>query len=504
MQAIPATPAPPQPPPAPAESSSSGTPTDTTHFSRHLKDAQRQADKNDHGKKAAAKDQPWQKTQSTLKQHDSEHAVRDKKQSTDHEEQDNRHGIKDKNSQTDKLDTQKTATNNEANLLQHIMQNSSLHNMSATTDGNAEIIKPVLTDSQATALPTKGTLVPAQPKESLLTSVLTQVTDGSGEEIKINQQTKTTPDKPIIEGWQARFSYTKADATGNQLDKNGDRAATATQTISVGGQTLQASATPVAQQATAPAHGTAGNNIQVPNPPQDANSHFIHSNLPGVTTTNPEAGSGNEQQPGSSDQHTGGNSTLPQAQQTPGLQAGQDIPLVFSLDQSGTAITQTSGSENTTGSLLQLPSGLEIPHSRIIDQVTGQFDMNRTLESGSINIKLHPAELGELRMEIKVKQDNIKAHITAQNPQVQDILDRNLPRLRQALEQQGMNLTHIQVSVASDGGSSNSQMFQEQFNGQQFSHSSHSNTGQTAFALPEEEITDQPVVDPLQNLSVHI
>ncbi len=46
-------------------------------------------------------------------------------------------------------------------------------------------------------------------------------------------------------------------------------------------------------------------------------------------------------------------------------------------------------------------------------------------------------------MEIKVEQDNIKAHIIAQNPQAQEMIDRHPPRLREALELQGLNLQQI-------------------------------------------------------------
>jgi flagellar hook-length control protein FliK len=51
-------------------------------------------------------------------------------------------------------------------------------------------------------------------------------------------------------------------------------------------------------------------------------------------------------------------------------------------------------------------------------------------------------------MEIKVNQDNIKAHIIAQNPQAQEMIDRHLPRLREALAQQGLHLQQVEVTLA--------------------------------------------------------
>ena len=100
------------------------------------------------------------------------------------------------------------------------------------------------------------------------------------------------------------------------------------------------------------------------------------------------------------------------------------------------------------------------------------------------------------------EQDNIKAHITTHNPQVQDILDRNIPKLREILEQQGMNLEQIQVTVAADDGGSG-QLFQEQFEQNRFNRNLRRNAHQMDFAMPEEEM-DISVQNPdEQSLSVH-
>jgi flagellar hook-length control protein FliK len=104
----------------------------------------------------------------------------------------------------------------------------------------------------------------------------------------------------------------------------------------------------------------------------------------------------------------------------------------------------------TESAMLRLPSGLFVPHGTVIDQVIAHFSTNSRLESGSVSLQLHPRELGALRLEIKVEQDNIKAHITVQNPQAQELIDRHLPRLREALEQQGLHLQQVEVTVATE------------------------------------------------------
>ena len=388
------------------------------------------------------------------------------------------------------------------NLLQQADSNSRTVQQAMAVETDMPII---LKGESSTPVQDTGLTTSVKDRESLVTAVLGRVTGGQ-DNASPSRSTATVPQeqtgaeqKPfVIEHWQAQFSYT----TGAARDNNGkfSRLQQEAPGMTLAAQTEVAA---VGDKNIAPAHGTPGTGLEAPATHQDANSSYIHSNLPGVTTkTDSDTAAGNKQQAGQGDQGAAKNSMQTQDLQMETNQNGQDVPLVFSLDQAGAHSDRVAGQGNAGSLSLHLPSGIEIPHSQIVDQVTGHFAVNRNLESGAVTIRLHPAELGELRMEIKVEQDNIKAHITAQNPQVQDILDRNLPRLREALQQQGMNLEHMQVSVATDGG--NSQLFQEQFNQRQFENPGRSNRTRVSFSLPEEDQDGPLPVDPEQNLSVHI
>ena len=222
----------------------------------------------------------------------------------------------------------------------------------------------------------------------------------------LQAQTDSQQKSIIIEHWQAQFSYT----TGANQGKNGKfsqiKQETAGMTLSA--QAMQTEVPPVGVQSTARAHGTPGTGLEAPGTPRDANSNFIHSNLPGVkTVTDTDTASDNTPQSGQGEQGPAKNTIPTPDMPTPVSQAGPDVPLVFSLDQATTQSGQVSGLDNPGSLSLHLPSGIDIPHSQIIDQVTGHFALNRSLESGTITMRLHPAELGELRMEIKVEQDNL-------------------------------------------------------------------------------------------------
>jgi len=341
----------------------------------------------------------------------------------------------------------------QANSTQEQNLEKLLQSLTVSKDNSAIVLSdsnpiPTQTDSQATI----------QGKEQMLASLLDQVANNGQKNGKTEQQILAgTNDQELdvtVEQWQARFSYREAKPVTDQTPQKLDIAG-----LDKG---VQVQVTPEVAEQVTPGRGTSGATLEGAHQPRDTNSNYIHSNLPGISTTVKEANdkTGGFQQDGQPLNQNSAEST-PQGQSANAL-PGQDTPLIFSLDQAGAQAGMQSGQQISQAATLRLPSGTEVPHSQIANQVNDHFSVGRNLESGSVVLRLHPAELGELRMEIRVEQDNIKAHITTHNPQVQDILDRNIPRLREVLEQQGMNLEHMQVSVAADQQGSD-QLFQEQF-----------------------------------------
>lgn len=161
-------------------------------------------------------------------------------------------------------------------------------------------------------------------------------------------------------------------------------------------------------------------------------------------------------------------------------------PLIFSHTRS--SVQTTSSGAPVDSSMFRLSSGSTVPEGTVVDQMIAHFSVNKRLETGTVNLRLYPQELGELRMEIKVEQDNIKAHIIAQNPQAQEMIDRHLPRLREALEQQGLNLQHVEVTIATHDNTGN-ERFQESSAWRQPSNSPHrASPDQPVFTLETDEI----------------
>ncbi len=328
------------------------------------------------------------------------------------------------------------------------------------------VLQPEMEDNQLSGQPPTGTndqeidMSPLPPLLDTLTAVINQEAGETGSAaIAPSQESPGVPAPeegqatlPIhgeahgeitIEHWSAKFSLdftVTSEVPGGQIESDAQQ-----------GQVLATTAPEIGDMMAETRPASSGNVVALTGQRQDAATSFMQSHLPtGVIET-----LGQEDHT----QFTGENSRDEQASlyaRQEGVQTGHgaangETPLIFSLDQSGALAPHTSSSlAGPTAPSLHLSNGVEIPASHIINQVAGHFSGQRHLESGTVNLRLHPAELGELRMEIKVEQDNIRAHIVAQNPQVQELLEHHLPRLRQALNQQGLNLEQMQVTLATD------------------------------------------------------
>lgn len=65
-------------------------------------------------------------------------------------------------------------------------------------------------------------------------------------------------------------------------------------------------------------------------------------------------------------------------------------------------------------------------------------------------IKLNPAHLGPMEIKLAMNDDQTSIHFVTQHAQVRDAIDNALPRLREMLEQQGLNLADVDVSTQSE------------------------------------------------------
>lgn len=147
---------------------------------------------------------------------------------------------------------------------------------------------------------------------------------------------------------------------------------------------------------------------------------------------------------------------------------------VFSMPT--TASTETILPQLTdTAKPVILPSGSVVQEHEILQQLIERFQISRRQLNTRINIKLHPAELGEMKIDLTVKEGSIRANVVAQTQVVQEILEKNLAKLKTILEDQGFSIDEITFATESDSvGEFN--LFDEHFaNNNSFSESNKKN-----------------------------
>lgn len=121
------------------------------------------------------------------------------------------------------------------------------------------------------------------------------------------------------------------------------------------------------------------------------------------------------------------------------------------FQQVSTLLQDVSGSHaQNSGKSIILSSGNIVYEEDIMHQVVERFQVFKQQNDTRLTLRLHPAELGELQIDLTVKEGSIKANVLAQSLQIQEIVERNLPKLRNSLTEQGFTIEEILVTTQSD------------------------------------------------------
>ena len=155
-----------------------------------------------------------------------------------------------------------------------------------------------------------------------------------------------------------------------------------------------------------------------------------------------------------------------------GQQAGQ-ISFGNILTQNPQPGQQTTGTTGGTGSNA-LPLWTPSQENALVNQVMQNFHFTSNSPTSKLVLKLHPEELGELKIDLQMKDGAIKANIFTHSEQVQQVLEKYIPKLKSFMEQQGLTVDDILVTNTS-GNVDGQNLFQEDFaNNHDFSHSGKS------------------------------
>ncbi len=132
----------------------------------------------------------------------------------------------------------------------------------------------------------------------------------------------------------------------------------------------------------------------------------------------------------------------------------------------------------------------------VLQQLIDKFQINRRKPQTNLNIKLHPAELGELKIDLTVKEGSIRANVLAQSQHVQEILEKNMLKLKTVLEDQGFTVDEINIASKSDSVGDFDLFDNHLFNRQNDTSAPQKNTHKNSagFQLEESEPVDEDTI----------
>jgi len=96
------------------------------------------------------------------------------------------------------------------------------------------------------------------------------------------------------------------------------------------------------------------------------------------------------------------------------------------------------------------PAAEQVDRVRFVQRVAGAFEAAGD-RGGSIRLRLHPPELGSLRLELTVRNGMMRARLEAETPAARNLLLDNLPALRERLAGQQIKVEQFDVDLADHG-----------------------------------------------------
>ncbi|TVU59547.1 flagellar hook-length control protein FliK [Vibrio atlanticus] len=136
--------------------------------------------------------------------------------------------------------------------------------------------------------------------------------------------------------------------------------------------------------------------------------------------------------------------------------------------------TATVGSAPTRAEIQAAQQApLQLTKELANEQVAEKIQMMMSKNLKNLDIRLDPPELGQMKIRMTMNNDVANVHFTVSNQQARDVIEQTLPRLREMLAQQGMQLADSSVQQQNTGQG------QDRYNnGEQQSGSNRANDGQ--------------------------
>ncbi|UOE80385.1 flagellar hook-length control protein FliK [Vibrio splendidus] len=136
--------------------------------------------------------------------------------------------------------------------------------------------------------------------------------------------------------------------------------------------------------------------------------------------------------------------------------------------------TATVGSAPTRAEIQAAQQApLQLTKELANEQVAEKVQMMMSKNLKNLDIRLDPPELGQMKIRMTMNNDVANVHFTVSNQQAREVIEQTLPRLREMLAQQGLQLADSSVQQQNSGQG------QDRYNnGEQQSVANRTNDGQ--------------------------
>ena len=85
----------------------------------------------------------------------------------------------------------------------------------------------------------------------------------------------------------------------------------------------------------------------------------------------------------------------------------------------------------------------------LLDQIDSQIKIGFKQDTTSMEMQLNPASLGRINVRLETVNGEVTAHFETQNAQVRAALEGHVAELKQSLQNQGVKIESVEVTVAS-------------------------------------------------------
>ncbi len=147
-----------------------------------------------------------------------------------------------------------------------------------------------------------------------------------------------------------------------------------------------------------------------------------------------------------------------------GSAANAGTTIVSPSEVAPTLVNSNSGQAATTeGTGNAAKSGDQTPLFREAGSTTQEVNVGRATRGlraavnqrgGAVTLRLHPPEMGFLRIEMQMKDGVVRAQLTTQSDAARAMLQQDVAQLRDALHHQGLSVDRLDVQTLDDASSS--------------------------------------------------